>query len=490
MKFQQLCKQKIARLLVAIAFFAALPVAPTPARADVAECLLVATGGVVSSFDDGAGVTYCVHSFAGDGQFTVLNEPLDADYLIVGGGGGAGTGGGGAGGFFEGSTSLGQGSYPVIVGIGGIGSTSLTTPGGNGGDSIAFGITAGGGGGGGRGEGGSGAGRNGSCDGGSGGGASKTNQSFPGGTGCAPGFDGFSNTSNDTRGGGGGGAGGDASFASGGDGRSSTITGSQVFYAGGGRATTDGSASNGDGQDGPGGGGEGGNFPGKDGIVIVQYAVATITFDSDGGSPVDPITQNPGSSVTAPADPTRTGYAFAGWDPAVPATMPLQDLAVTAQWDANTYTVNFDANGGTGSMAPQGFTYDVPQALNANAFTRPGFAFEGWNTESDGSGTAFADGAVVDNLTAEPDGTVTLYADWAAFDLTAGGSSIVADPVSIVADGTSTSAVTVSLVDANDNPVTGASVVIATDAGTIGAVSDNGDGTYSAVLTSGVTAGL
>ena len=72
------------------------------------------------------------------------------------------------------------------------------------------------------------------------------------------------------------------------------------------------------------------------------------------------------------------------------------------------YTVSFDANGGSGRMADQAFTFGVPQALTANAFTRSGYTFAGWNTKADGSGAAYGDR---DTLTIGA-ADLTLYAQW------------------------------------------------------------------------------
>ena len=76
------------------------------------------------------------------------------------------------------------------------------------------------------------------------------------------------------------------------------------------------------------------------------------------------------------------------------------------------YTVTFDGNGGSGTMANQSFDYDEKKALAANSFTRTGHAFTGWNTKADGSGTPYTDEQEVKNLTDTDGGTVTLYAQW------------------------------------------------------------------------------
>ena len=105
----------------------------------------------------------------------------------------------------------------------------------------------------------------------------------------------------------------------------------------------------------------------------------TITFDTDGGSAVAPITQDYGTAITAPADPTREGYTFIGWDKAIPATMPAGDMTITAQWRINRYTVTFDTDGGS-AVAP--ITQDYGTAITAPADpTREGYTFIGWDTE-------------------------------------------------------------------------------------------------------------
>ena len=103
----------------------------------------------------------------------------------------------------------------------------------------------------------------------------------------------------------------------------------------------------------------------------------TITFDTAGGSEVPSITQDYGTAITAPANPTKTGYTFAGWDKTIPATMPAGDMTITAQWQLNQYTITFDTAGG--SEVPS-ITQDYGTAITAPANpTKTGYTFASWD---------------------------------------------------------------------------------------------------------------
>ena len=122
---------------------------------------------------------------------------------------------------------------------------------------------------------------------------------------------------------------------------------------------------------------------------------------------------------------TATGTGI--YNGSISATYPIR-------W--STYTVSFHGNGSigipvTGTMSDQAFEYGVAQNLTANAFSREGFTFAGWNTLSDGSGTAYTDGQSVQGLTTEDGGTVDLYAQWTAIPWTGSGDS-ANDPYMII----------------------------------------------------------
>ena len=109
---------------------------------------------------------------------------------------------------------------------------------------------------------------------------------------------------------------------------------------------------------------------------INQY---TITFDTNGGSEIDSITQDYGTAITAPADPTRKGYTFRGWDKEIPETMPADNITVKAQWEINQYTITFDTNGGS-EIAPITQDYGTEITTPDNP-TRKGYTFKGWDKE-------------------------------------------------------------------------------------------------------------
>ena len=142
---------------------------------------------------------------------------------------------------------------------------------------------------------------------------------------------------------------------------------------------------------------------------INQY---TITFDTNGGSEIAPITQDYGTEITAPDNPTRKGYTFKGWDKEIPETMPAENITVKAQWEVNQYTITFDTNGGS-EIAP--ITQDYGTEITApDNPTRKGYTFKGWDKE------------IPETMPAE---NITVKAQWEinqytiAFD-TNGGSEI------------------------------------------------------------------
>lgn len=91
----------------------------------------------------------------------------------------------------------------------------------------------------------------------------------------------------------------------------------------------------------------------------------TITFDTAGGSEVPSITQDYGTAITPPAAPTRTGYTFAGWDREIPTTMPAEDMTITARWTVNQYTITFKPeNGGQDIVIKQDYGTAITAPAN------------------------------------------------------------------------------------------------------------------------------
>ena len=103
----------------------------------------------------------------------------------------------------------------------------------------------------------------------------------------------------------------------------------------------------------------------------------TLSFDTAGGSAIDPIIQDYGTTINAPAAPTKTGYTFIGWSPELPATMPAKVMTVTAQWSINSYTVTLDPNGGRVSPDALSVTYLTPYGSLPTP-VRSDYRFDGW----------------------------------------------------------------------------------------------------------------
>lgn len=147
----------------------------------------------------------------------------------------------------------------------------------------------------------------------------------------------------------------------------------------------------------------------------------TVTFSANGGStPTASKTVSYGSTYGTLPTPGRTGYAFKGWYTTTTGATQITSsskVSITAnqtlfaQWTAYTYTVKYNANGGTGAMANSSHTYDTAKALTANAFTKKGYTFQGWGI-SIASPVVYTDKQSVKNLVSNNGATVNLFAIW------------------------------------------------------------------------------
>lgn len=125
---------------------------------------------------------------------------------------------------------------------------------------------------------------------------------------------------------------------------------------------------------------------------VNQY---TVTFNTDGGSDIAPITQDYNTAIVKPQNPTKTGYTFSGWDPEIPDTIPAENITVTAKWTINKNTIVFDTDGGT-VIAPITGDYGTAVTKPENP-TKTGYTFVGWDTE------------IPDTI---PENSVTIKAIW------------------------------------------------------------------------------
>ena len=143
----------------------------------------------------------------------------------------------------------------------------------------------------------------------------------------------------------------------------------------------------------------------------------TVTFDSQSGSAVPNQSVAYGDKIPQPPAPTRSGYTLAGWftDPSFATqwnfsvdTMPNAGMTLYARWNINQYKVHYDANTGSGTMTDTTGNFGATVQIAANGFTKAGYTFTGWNTQANGTGTAYTPGA---NYII-PAADTTLYAQW------------------------------------------------------------------------------
>jgi uncharacterized repeat protein (TIGR02543 family) len=157
-----------------------------------------------------------------------------------------------------------------------------------------------------------------------------------------------------------------------------------------------------------------------------QYVTYTVILDPQGGSDGTPsVSANYGAAMPPATAPAKTGYIFGGYYDAVSGGAryydsamagvrvwdKMEDATLYARWTAVTYTVAYNANGGSGITAPGSHTYDEPAPLTANGFSRAGYTFAGWAL-APGGPAAYSDGETVENLSDTQGATVTLYAVW------------------------------------------------------------------------------
>lgn len=165
--------------------------------------------------------------------------------------------------------------------------------------------------------------------------------------------------------------------------------------------------------------------------IIALYAkwtlnTFTVTFNKNGGNTPSPASKSvtQGSTYGTLATCTRTGYTLKGWYTASSGGTKITSSTTVnltgnqilyAQWTPITYTIAYNANGGTGTTVSSSHTYDQAKNLTANGFSKFGYTFQGWATSLDraNAGTIdYADKASVSNRSTTSGATVNLYAVW------------------------------------------------------------------------------
>ena len=165
------------------------------------------------------------------------------------------------------------------------------------------------------------------------------------------------------------------------------------------------------------------HYPSKTVYVVFTANTYKIAFNNNGGTgSMDTITCTYDKDCTLTKNAfTKTGYTFAGWSKTSTGSIEytngstVKNLATSgsitlyAKWTANTYTVSYNANGGSGTMSKTTCTYDTNCTIAANTFTKTGYTFASWTKDST-TGTSYTAGSTVKNLATS--GNVNMYAKW------------------------------------------------------------------------------
>ena len=153
-------------------------------------------------------------------------------------------------------------------------------------------------------------------------------------------------------------------------------------------------------------------------FMICAYEDSSLYYNANGGSGA-PTTQFGATNYTISSTvPKRDNYTFLGWSKSSSATSPEYKpgdyieldgpTTLYAIWKKNaTYTLTYNANGGSGAPSSQTKTYGTDLTLSSTKPTRTGYTFTGWNTKADGTGTSYASGSKY-----KANAAVTLYAQW------------------------------------------------------------------------------
>ena len=173
--------------------------------------------------------------------------------------------------------------------------------------------------------------------------------------------------------------------------------------------------------------GNGAKVNGSTGTYALSAFITDYTLYPNGQLHYRTIKDGPVSMVKA----ERVGYSFAGWatsatgvgmtsskSSGTDATNGQNGFTYYATWKPISYTIAYNANGGSGSMGNSSATYDQGVTVSKCTFTAPSMKrFMGWNTKADGTGTSVSGStagstAYSGNLTTSANATVTLYAQW------------------------------------------------------------------------------